>query len=99
MNIQNPHDKFFKETIGNVETAKDFLTNYLPMNLLQVVDVNTLVPQKDSFINKELEENFSDLLFKVNINNKEGYFYFLFEHTSYLDREIIFQILKYMIEI
>lgn len=99
MNIQNPHDKFFKETIGNVETAKDFLVNYLPMNLLQVVDVNTLVPQKDSFINKELEENFSDLLFKVNINNKEGYFYFLFEHKSYLDREIIFQILKYMIEI
>lgn len=99
MNIQNPHDKFFKETLGNVETAKDFLTHYLPKDLLEVMDVNTLEPQKDSFINEELEENFSDLLFKANICDKESYLYFMFEHKSYSDKEIFFQILKYMIEI
>ncbi|MDA3128772.1 Rpn family recombination-promoting nuclease/putative transposase [Aliibacillus thermotolerans] len=99
MEIQNPHDKFFKETLGNVETAKDFIVHYLPEHILKVVDVNTLEVQKDSFINKELEENFSDLLFKVNICNKEGYLYLLFEHKSYLDRGISFQLLKYMVEI
>jgi len=30
MKIDNPHDKFFKETLGNVIVAKDFLHNYLP---------------------------------------------------------------------
>ena len=33
------------------------------------------------------------------INNKEGYIYFLFEHKSYKDKMVIFQVLKYMINI
>ena len=99
MDLQNPHDKFFKETLGNVETAKDFITNYLPEQLLNIMDVNTLEPQKDSFINKEMEENFSDLLFKVDICQKEGYFYLLFEHKSYPAKGIAFQLLRYMVEI
>ncbi|MFC5589657.1 Rpn family recombination-promoting nuclease/putative transposase [Sporosarcina soli] len=41
MKIQNPHDKFFKETMGNVETAKDFLMNYLPESVMQVVNLDT----------------------------------------------------------
>ena len=99
MKIQNPHDKFFKETFSKVSVAKDFLNNYLPQSIMNVIDIDTLEPQKDSFINEELEEGFSDLLFKVNINKREGYFYFLFEHKSYTSKNIAFQLLKYMIEI
>ncbi|WJY26389.1 Rpn family recombination-promoting nuclease/putative transposase [Sporosarcina trichiuri] len=99
MKIQNPHDKFFKEILGNVTVAKDFLHHYLPQNIMQVIDVNTLEPHKDSFINEDLQESFSDLLFKVDINQKEGFIYFLFEHKSYSSKETAFQLLKYMIEI
>ena len=99
MKIQNPHDKFFKETFGKVEVAKDFLNNYLPGSIMKIVDMSTLEPQKDSFINKELQEVFSDMLFRVNINNREGYIYFLFEHKSYTSKNISFQLLKYMLEI
>ena len=42
MQIQNPHDKFFKETFSNIEVAKDFLLNYLPQNIIENVDINTL---------------------------------------------------------
>lgn len=55
--------------------------------------------EKDSYIEKELEELFSDILFKTNINGKEGYIYFLFEHKSYLSNKISLQLLKYMIKI
>jgi len=99
MKIQNPHDRFFKETFGKVEVAKDFLNNYLPESIIKVIDVDTLEPQKDSFINEELQEAFSDLLFKANINKREGYIYFLFEHKSYSSKDIAFQLLKYMVEI
>lgn len=99
MKIQNPHDKFFKETFGDVIVAKDFINNYLPQNIANIIDLNTLEPQKDSFINEELQEEFSDLLFRVNINDKEGYIYFLFEHKSYTSKSIAFQLLKYMINI
>ncbi len=99
MKIQNPHDRFFKETFGKVEVAKDFLNNYLPENIIKVIDVDTLEPQKDSFINEELQEGFSDLLFKASINKREGYIYFLFEHKSYSSKDIALQLLRYMVEI
>lgn len=61
--------------------------------------MDTLEPQKDSYLDEQLKEQFTDLLFKANINDKEGYVYFLFEHKSYKDRMVIFQVLKYMIRI
>ena len=99
MKIQNPHDKFFKETFSKISVVRDFLGNYLPQSIMNVIDMDTLEPQKDSFINKELTEYFSDMLFKVDINKNEGYLYFLFEHKSYPSKSVSFQLLNYMIEI
>lgn len=97
--IKQAHDKLFKETFGNVEIARDFINAYLPTSVLDIIDLSTLEAEKDSFINKELQEVFSDLLFSIKINNRTGYIYFLFEHKSYKDKRVIFQLLRYMIEI
>ena len=97
--INKPHDKFFKETFGDVETIKDFIINYLPQEILQIVDVNNLIFENTSYIDEKLDELYSDMLFKTNINNKEGYIYFLFEHKSYLSEQTALQLLKYMIRI
>ena len=97
--LKQPHDKFFRSIFGQVDSAADFLTNYLPKELMQIIDMDTLEPQKESFLDEKLNEEFSDLLFRVMINNKEGYIYFLFEHKSYKDKIVIFQVLKYMISI
>lgn len=97
--INNPHDKFFKETLGNVSLAKDFIMHYLPAEILGIIELDTLQPQKDSFVAEDLKEYFSDLLFGVQINGLEGYLYFLFEHKSYQTKNISFQLLTYMVEI
>ena len=97
--LNQPHDKYFKATFGKVSFASDFLQSYLPKDLLNIIDMDTLEPQKDSYLDEQLKEQFTDLLFKTNINDKEGYVYFLFEHKSYKDRMVIFQVLKYMIRI
>lgn len=99
MKIQNPHDKFFKKTFGDVAIAKDFLNNYLPQSIREIIDIKTLEPQKDSYIDEDLKESFSDLLFKTDINSREGYLYLLFEHKSYPSQDIAFQLLKYMVRI
>ena len=70
--INHPHDKFFKEMFGNVALAKDFMTNYLPREVLDIVDIETVSPQNVSYIEANLKESFSDLLFKANINKSEG---------------------------
>ena len=97
--IHQPHDKFFKEMFGNVDLAKEFMVNYLPSDILKVIDLQTIVPQSPSYIEGNLKESFSDLLFKVNINNEEGYIYFLFEHKSYPSKKIALQLLNYMVRI
>ena len=99
MKVQNPHDKFFKKTFGDVAVAKDFLNNYLPQKIMGIIDIETLEPQKDSYIDEGLKESYSDLLFKANINNREGYLYLLFEHKSYPSRDVAFQLLKYTVRI
>ena len=97
--INQPHDKFFKEIMQNVETASSFLTNYLPEDILQIIDLKNLSLQKDSFIEKELQEAFSDILYKTSIRGKETYLYFLFEHKSTLFKTTALQLLKYMVRI
>ena len=96
MKVQTPHDSFFKETMGKVEVAEDFLNNYLPTDIRKIINTESLKPQKDSFVDKELNEIFADMLFKAHINGEEGYVYFLFEHKSYVSKNISLQLLKYI---
>jgi len=97
--VHDPHDSFFKETFTDTTIVKSFLQNYLPEELLGIIDVEKLTPQKDSFIDEELKKSFSDLLVEVEIAGREGYVYFLFEHKSFPQRNIILQLMKYMAEI
>ncbi len=97
--LNNPHDKFFKQVLGDGKNAGDFLRNYLPQDLLASIEIGSLEIQKDAFIEKELSERFSDILYKVRIKGKEGYIYFLFEHKSYPYQTIGLQLLKYMVSI
>jgi len=71
----------------------------LPKELLGIIDIEKLTPQKDSFIDDELKKSFSGLLVKVEIVGKEGYLYFLFEHKSHPSKNITLQLMKYMAEI
>jgi predicted transposase/invertase (TIGR01784 family) len=64
------------------------------------VDLNTLEISKDSFIEKELAEYYSDLLYKVHLTDgNRGFIYVLFEHKSYYDRFVHLQLLEYMVKI
>ena len=97
--VNNPHDTYVQSTFGKVNFAMDFLNNYLPEELVELIDIKTLESRPTTFISEELKKQFTDLLYRVNINNKEAYIYFLFEHKSYEDRMVIFQVLKYMLAV
>lgn len=96
--IINKHDATFKEVFSQKRIAKDFLENNIPKEALDVLDMESLELIKDTFINKELKESFSDLIYRVKINKKDAYIAFLLEHKSYRDRLAIFQISKYILE-
>jgi len=93
------HDKLFKEVWSDLENARVFLENYLPSELLAVMDLASLEIHKGSFVEKNLKEYHSDLLYRVKTSNGQAFIYVLFEHKSYPDSLIHFQLLKYMIGI
>ena len=98
-NLVNPHDKLFRAVWSNPENAFGFLEHYLPGKVLQVLDIRSLEIAKDSFIEKELKDYYSDILYRVNLAGKPGYIYILFEHKSYFDRNVHLQLLEYMTKI
>ena len=98
-NIQKPHDMFFKQNFSKQKNAKNFLQNYLPEEILQIIDLNSLEIEKKSFVDETLQDYYSDLLYKVKIDGQDGFVYVLFEHKSYHDKWVGLQLLEYMLQI
>jgi len=94
--ITNPHDRFFARIFSEKQNAVDFLSHYLPPQVLELLDLDSVEIAKDSFVDEELGETLSDMLYRVRIAGNPAYVYLLFEHKSYPDPLIGFQLLKYM---
>ena len=98
MTVQNPHDRFFRESFGRVHIARNYLEEYLPDPVLALLDLDTLTLQDGSFIDEEMREHQTDLLYQVQL--KEGgtaTIYLLFEHKSFPDVLVALQLLRYMV--
>jgi predicted transposase/invertase (TIGR01784 family) len=96
--VRNPHDAFARQFLSRPEAARDFLANYLPPQVVAQLDLTTLALQKDSFIGVDLQEQFSDLLYRIQtIAGQSAFVYLLFEHKSYPDPWVVFQLLRYKV--
>ncbi|MGB6976512.1 MAG: Rpn family recombination-promoting nuclease/putative transposase [Gammaproteobacteria bacterium] len=95
--IPTPHDHFFRAAMSRQEVAKAFFETHLPAHILKRVDLKTLTLRKESFIDEELKEAISDLLFSVNFNQHLGYLYLLVEHRSIPWRWLPLKVLQYLI--
>jgi predicted transposase/invertase (TIGR01784 family) len=81
------HDSLFKETFGRPDIAADFLRNYLPAEISNLFNLDGLKQQRETFIDAELQEHFSDLLYQAPLRDgRSAYIYLLFEYKSYPDR-------------
>ncbi|MEA2061012.1 MAG: Rpn family recombination-promoting nuclease/putative transposase [Thermodesulfobacteriota bacterium] len=98
--VVNPHDKVFRKTYSNMENARSLLTSKLPDKVLKLMDLDSLEISKDSFIEKELADYYSDILYRVNLTDgSQGLVYVLFEHKSYYDMDVHLQLLEYIVKI
>ncbi|MBF0498152.1 MAG: Rpn family recombination-promoting nuclease/putative transposase [Deltaproteobacteria bacterium] len=96
----NLHDRFFKEVFSGRDVAQDFLRHYLPMPVLDLLDLSTLEAMKDSFVDEQLRAHFSDLVYRISMKLPQpAYVCLLLEHKSYPDRQVPVQLLRYMAQI
>ena len=93
------HDKFVRETFNDVNRAAAFFEQFLPDHILQVIDLRTLGAIQESYIDNELKEYFSDIVFEVSSrSNKDekADIVLLFEHKSAPDKFLLIQVGHYM---
>ena len=94
--IYNPHDKVFKASMGNIQVARSMVENYLPVAIQKHLNLETLNICNGSYIDKEMEQTHSDILYSVECTNgASGYIYLLWEHQSSYDKHMALRLLSY----
>ena len=95
MEIQNPHDKFFKAVISQLKYARELISIKLPEQIKAQLDWEKLRQEPGSFIDEEYKEHFTDALFSIPYKNREVLIGILVEHKSHPDPKVFLQLLRY----
>ena len=93
------HDALFKITFSQIEHAAGELQAILPPALTARIDFATLTRCPGNYVDADLRQSYTDLLFSAEIAGKKALLYMLFEHQSSVDPLMLFRLLAYMVRI
>ncbi|MGG6108559.1 Rpn family recombination-promoting nuclease/putative transposase (plasmid) [Pantoea allii] len=93
-----PHDATFRQFLTQPEIARDFMELHLPAELRAVCDLSTLKLESGSFVEDDLRQYFSDVLYSLKTTHgDDGYVHVLIEHQSSSDKHMAFRLLRYAV--
>ena len=98
MPVNRPHDKLFRAVFGHAPEAAALLRAHLPETLARDLQWSSLTRQDATFVDDELRDSESDLLFSVERTAGDQppvWLYVLLEHQSKPSRWMPFRLLKY----
>jgi predicted transposase/invertase (TIGR01784 family) len=94
----NIHDAFFKQVLSDPNLAGTFLSEHLPPDVANLLDPASPEPVPGSFVDEELRQHHSDLLFRVRLKGgRDAFAYVLMEHKSSPDPGARLQLLRYVV--
>lgn len=93
----NPHDRFFRSVFSQRELMEEYVRNFLPKELAERFHLDSLVQQKESYLDKNLRQYFSDVIYTVSYGESEVTIALLLEHKSYFPQYPWLQLLQYMV--
>ena len=89
--------RFFKRLMENPDTANLFLREYLPENIQSLMTDNPPTLIDRDFVDDELKEHFTDLLYQVELSSgNKAFIYILIDHKSAPDKKTPVQLFRYM---
>jgi predicted transposase YdaD len=92
----NPHDAAFKSVFQKKELAVSFFRTYLPADIIGRADLDSSELVGKSYVDENMKELHSDIVYRTRLMGKDAFLYLLFEHQSTPDYWIIFRLLCYM---
>ncbi len=97
-NTPTPHDATFRQFLTQPEVARDFMELHLPAELRAICDLDTLKLESGSFVEDNLRQYFSDVLYSLKTTaGDDGYVHVLIEHQSTPDQHMAFRLIRYAV--
>jgi len=98
MEIHNPHDKGYKYILSIKRLFVELLRSFVDQGWAQNINPEDVELVDKSFILPDFKNREADLVYKVNIDGNNIYFYLL-ELQSSVDYQMPYRLLLYMVEI
>ena len=92
-NIENEHDKLFKDLLSDKEETRKFINKFLKLS--EPLKQNELELYNSSYITSEYKSKEADIVYK----KKDEDIFFLIEHQSTVDISMPYRIKNYAVEI
>ncbi len=93
------NDAFFKAVYSEPGHATAFFQRHLPPAIAAAIDWTTLAVLPGSFVQSDLHQSHSDLLFSVQAGSRETLLHLIFEHQTTPDSAMPLRLLGYTLEI
>lgn len=97
--VHRTHDPTFKFAFGGPREAAELVRHVLPRHVCDALELDTIVRVSGSFVDTQLSERYSDLLFTVRSRSGSVFVYILIEHQSSNDADMPLRLLEYMVRI
>jgi predicted transposase/invertase (TIGR01784 family) len=97
--INNVHDKSYKDLYSNKEIFLDLIKGTLKANWAKGLKAEQLTLVNRSYITSDYEEKETDIVYSANVNGSEVIFYVLLEFQSSLDYRMPLRLFFYISEI
>ena len=94
-----PHDATFRQFLTQPDIARDFMALHLPPELRVRCDLSTLKLESGSFVEDDLRQYFSDVLYSLKTTAGDGYIHVLIEHQSAPDKHMAFRLMRYAVAV
>ncbi len=94
-------DSSSKIIFGEPELCSQFLSGYLDIPILRGVKAEDIEDVSERYVHLFVEERNSDVVKRIHLKNEEMPFYLvsLIEHKSFVDHNVVMQVLRYMVYI
>lgn len=95
------HDPFFRSTFGDPVVFRKFLVWALPAVMVELLDLDRMERQNDSFLDEQLKAHYTDVLYKIPLQGTDESIvvFILVEHKTTSERWTMFQVLRYVVQI
>ncbi|MQY21517.1 Rpn family recombination-promoting nuclease/putative transposase [Nocardia macrotermitis] len=95
----NPHDSLARWMLNRPQNAAAIIRPNLPPAVAAEIDWDNLELVPSNFVDPELRNRVSDLVFRTRISGRPGYINCLLEHQSSSDRFMAFRLLEYTVRL